>query len=544
MAMDNSRMERLIEKARESFYEELEVKLVRMAEILSKGKDIDEAESEELKIFFHSIKGTAATLGLSELAEIGLNGEALLEDQDAVENTTELSFYLFKIKEKLSEYNKIPCHQALPTFDSAYVNIESRGMILIVDDDPIILGLLENAFEDEGYSVGILDNPLEIEDAIDKNPPDIVLLDVVMPEMDGYEALKIIKGRYEDIPVVFITGRSGIEDRIKGLKADVDDYIIKPFDIEELVPRIELILKRYNRLKEKLIYDPLTGAHTRQYMNERLEEEFSRYERGGRAFSVAFLDIDKFKDFNDTYGHAAGDYVLKGFAEFILNSIRKSDSLYRYGGEEFVLLMPDTSEIQAMLAVERIREELSKKTFNFEGHEFKITFSAGVKEAEREADDPQGIIRQADRAMYAAKEAGRNRVVIYSEIEKGKPKKRKKVMIVDDENVIAMLIKSSMRDIGVDVTVVRDGDAAVKKAVEERPDLIILDLMLPKMSGFEVLESLKSRLETKGIKVIVVSSKKQDEDIAKVFELGADDYVRKPFSIGELKMRALKQLDR
>lgn len=544
MNSNKDRMERIIEKAKESFYTELKDKLTTITDILMRDDVIESEGREELKSFFHSLKGTAGTLGLVELAEIGMNGEELLNNEEEEADKIRISFYIWNIKEKLIEYEKMPKGLAGSNDDVVYVNMENRGSVLIIDDDPITLGLLEEALEDEGYKVGILDSPMEIEHALDKSRPDIILLDIVMPNMDGYAALEIISNKYEDVPVVFLTGRSGIDDRIKGLRAGAEDYIIKPFDIRELITRVEFILKRYNRLKEKLIYDQLTGAYTRQYLNERLKEEFARYERNGRPFSVAFLDIDRFKDINDTYGHAAGDYVLQRFAGTVMESMRQSDGLYRYGGEEFVLLMPDTDEEEAMLAIERIRSLFVGKIFNFDGNDISIRFSAGIKEADMEIEDPQEIVKYADKAMYVAKETGSDRLVLYSLLNNKDFIKRKKIMIVDDERVIAMLIKAATSDMGVDVVTAGDGNEALKIATKETPNLVILDLMLPKMSGFEVLKKLKSNLNTKNIKVIVVSSKEQDDDIAKVFEMGADDYVRKPFSVSELKMRIINQLKR
>jgi len=293
-------------------------------------------------------------------------------------------------------------------------NFPVRGKVLVVDDDLLTCNMVKEIFTKEGYFVQTLNSPRKIADFLKENRPDIVLLDIVMPEMNGFEVLALIKEKHEDLPVVFLSGRHDVKERVRGLKAGAEDYIIKPFDFKELLARVELILKRYNHFKEKLIFDPLTGAYSRSYLNERLKEEWARYKRKKITFSLAFLDLDKFKDINDNYGHAAGDYILKSFVSFVLDSLRESDSIYRFGGEEFIILMPDTNEIQAMIALERIRYNLTHRIFDFEQNKFKVFFSAGIVEANENIQQPEEMIRLADKAMYEAKKTGGNKIVISS----------------------------------------------------------------------------------------------------------------------------------
>lgn len=292
-------------------------------------------------------------------------------------------------------------------------NFPVRGKVLVVDDDLLTCNMVKEIFTKEGYFVQTLNSPSKIADFLKENRPDIVLLDIVMPEMNGFEVLALIKEKHEDLPVVFLSGRHDVKEKVRGLKAGAEDYIIKPFDFKELLARVELILKRYNRFKEKLIFDPLTRAYSRSYLNERLKEEWARYKRKKITFSLAFLDLDKFKDINDNYGHAAGDYILKSFVSFVLDSLRESDSIYRFGGEEFIILMPDTNEIQAMIALERIRYNLTHRIFDFEQNKLKVFFSAGIVEANENIQQPEEMIRLADKAMYEAKKTGGNKIVIH-----------------------------------------------------------------------------------------------------------------------------------
>jgi diguanylate cyclase (GGDEF)-like protein len=261
---------------------------------------------------------------------------------------------------------------------------------------------------------------------IPKMRPDLVLMDVMMPEMDGFEACSRMKASAEmkDIPVIFLSARSESEDVVKGFKLGAVDYIQKPFNAEELIVRVrnhlELVrsrrliihymdeMGRQNALLEELsITDSLTGLYNHSHSIERLHQEAANARRYETPLTMMMLDIDLFKAVNDTYGHVAGDEVLKGVADIIGSNVREGDIAGRYGGEEFILVLPNTPLDGGLAIAERIRRRVEENTWQIE--ELRITLSGGIKSLENE--NPTELIIRADSNLYAAKEQGRNCIV-------------------------------------------------------------------------------------------------------------------------------------
>ncbi|MCW8861137.1 MAG: diguanylate cyclase, partial [Rhodospirillales bacterium] len=250
--------------------------------------------------------------------------------------------------------------------------------------------------------------------------PDLILLDVMMPEMDGYEVIGRLKGEpdLKDIPVIFVTARSEESDEARGLEAGAIDYIIKPISapIVRMRVRNHLELKRYRDLLQDLsIRDGLTGLPNRRRYDEFMEQEWARARRNETPLSVILMDIDHFKQFNDTYGHAAGDACLQKVGAALKEAVRRpTDLVARYGGEEFVCVLPDTDSEGATQVAEAVREAVSALGIphahsSAADH---VTMSLGVATMIPQGEVPPGIIAEkADVYLYEAKEAGRNRVI-------------------------------------------------------------------------------------------------------------------------------------
>ena len=276
--------------------------------------------------------------------------------------------------------------------------------VLVVDDDKVILKIEENILKKLNLNVLKASNGEEALKCINDNNIDLVLTDLNMPKVDGEELLiKIRKLKtMDELPVIVVSSNKEHSQIARLLKLGANDYLTKPFFKEELILRVNNLLSITNNIKnikKQMFIDPLTKVYNRLFLEKKLENIFCLYDQK----SVAMLDIDFFKEINDTYGHQIGDEILKHFAKTIKNSIRKNDYVIRYGGEEFLLFLPDMIKEEAKLVLYKIKKNL--KPYK----DIKLTFSAGIAD---EGDELAEMIKIADERLYKAKKEGRNKIVI------------------------------------------------------------------------------------------------------------------------------------
>ncbi len=318
--------------------------------------------------------------------------------------------------------------------------------ILVVDDSRTVLAMITDVLEAEGYHVRQAEHGRAALGLVAEGRPDLIILDVMMPEMDGYEVCRRLREEAEYIPILMITAKGDLQDLVKGLDAGADDYISKPFDHMELLARVKSLL-RIGTLQRRLyaqnleleaknqqlqalahqldalngelrllsVTDGLTRAYNHRHFQERLKNEFARATRRGEALSCVMLDIDHFKAVNDAWGHPVGDRVLIRLVEMLKDQIRGEDLVARYGGEEFALLLPSTPADQARHLAERVRERVAKEGFVVSRDtNVHYTISVGVAEFSPDSphQDPDALLQAADAALYRAKAHGRNRVEV------------------------------------------------------------------------------------------------------------------------------------
>ena len=313
----------------------------------------------------------------------------------------------------------------------------TSGRILVVDDHQDNVELLRARLESWGYAVDTAADGMQALQAVEASPPDLILLDVMMPEVDGNEVARRVKQNpsLPFIPIIMQTALDSTESKVEGLEAGADDYITKPIEFAELKARLRSML-RIKRLQEELEErerqlleaneklrhmsrtDGLTGLDNRRYTEQQLDMMYAHSERLGEPLSCVMCDLDRFKSVNDTYGHHAGDAVLKQLAGILKREAREIDRVGRFGGEEFVILLPGTVLDAAVTFAERVRKEIESHTFTFDGGTLQRTASFGVAAwPHPRITSCEGIMRAADDALYVAKETGRNRVVRFDSDE-------------------------------------------------------------------------------------------------------------------------------
>jgi len=294
---------------------------------------------------------------------------------------------------------------------------EGKGKVLVVDDAPDTLEIIQKLLRYEGYDVTVASTGEEGVKKVEEERPDVVLMDVNLPGIDGTEALRRIRIIHPHQCVVMLTAFATVENAIYALKEGAFDFLKKPFENEHLIHTVNQCLEQYKTLREKenleeevrrlSITDDLTGLYNHRHFFKTLEAELVRLKRQKTSLSLLMFDLDNFKKYNDLYGHLEGDKVLKAVGEIVKASIRSNvDTGYRYGGDEFTVLLIGASANRAMTIAERIRSSIEQ----VKSHH--ITVSIGLSEY-RDLFDLEGFVKSADDAMYRAKNSGGNRVITY-----------------------------------------------------------------------------------------------------------------------------------
>jgi len=303
---------------------------------------------------------------------------------------------------------------ATPTTDAPQPEAV-RQSVLVIDDSPDVHRLLKARLRNEELDILGANSGAEGLGAAGEKAPSIILLDLNMPGMDGFEVLRKLKEdkKFANTPVIILSGLQSSQDKVTAFDLGAVDYITKPFDLTELRVRMRSALRvqqLVQMLEQRAQIDGLTGLGNRAFFDRRWSEEVSRATRHSHPLSVTIIDIDHFKSVNDTFGHPAGDAVIQGLARLLRRECRTSDVACRYGGEEFVLIMPDTAPQDAMTVCERIRKALEETSWA-RHPDRRITASFGlVGTAGTGALTADAWLEAADKNLYASKKGGRNRV--------------------------------------------------------------------------------------------------------------------------------------
>lgn len=421
--MENRKRDTL-NKAKEIFLQEVRDRLPEAIEALSilKNEGYIEQASEKLYRFSHTLKGSGQMVNLFDIAEpatemtvvlLLLKEYGLILDKELLKFLDERMEEIIYQLENYKQTNKPP----IPKVQSS--NIKKR--IFVVDDDPAVTSFIKNSLELKGYDVNVYHDIYQAEENLYIYTPDLIVLDIIMStEEDGIIFCRKIRSDYNCklVPIIFLSNKNELKDKLEGFATGADDYLCKPFEIEELAARIQALLKRLETQKSLILQDALTGVYNRRYLEQRLVEEIARSNRINGCFSVAMIDMDYFKSVNDKFGHAAGDEVLQVLVKRINENLRNSDVICRYGGEEFVIILPDTAKDHAYRVIERLRQNVGMKSINLTGENTKIdiSISGGISSFPEDGTTSRQLIITADSAMYQAKTNGRNKVLVFKEV--------------------------------------------------------------------------------------------------------------------------------
>ena len=383
----------------------------------------DKTAVTELRNLFHKVAGNAAMVDFALLGKLAAACETvadgLLESGATPDWRTAqifnegLSGIAAVLEGEVKPESLVPQE---PQPDKLTPAVTGPSRILVVDDDPFSARLVDSVLRGAGFQSSFVCEPGLAFDTILRENPDLIILDVVMPQMDGFRLCQRVRAHpgLQLTPIIFVTRKGDVEQRVRGLQVGGNDYVAKPFEPQELVARVRSHLHRLAELRELAIRDGLTRCYNNKYFKMRLEQEISRARRYKTELTLGMLDVDHFKRINDGYGHPAGDAVLSHLASILTASVRSTDVVARYGGEEFGFLLVEAAAPEAEIITNRLRERVAQHRFEVpavDGDMLTLgcTVSIGLAQF-REPDNQSTLLQRADSALYEAKNSGRNRV--------------------------------------------------------------------------------------------------------------------------------------
>lgn len=467
-----------------------------------------------------------------------------------------------------------PFRMKRPTDDAVH-----SARILIVDDEPAVASLVRKYLSDAGFrNTDPLTNPAVVLDHVSQTTPDLVLLDVHMGATNGLDILQALKAarHTEHVPVVILTQSTDDVTKMTALHLGAIDYLTKPVMDWELISRVRNTLrtKVYRdqvsdytlQLESDVLNDALTGIPNRRAFDYELKRRMSEWRRQKTPLALMMVDVDRFKDFNDRYGHTVGDAVLRKVAEVLRSSMREMDLVARYGGEEFAIILPSTDHQDSIQACLQLQAAIAASTIEVDGQQHCITMSFGLAVA-KNGDDAELLLRRADTALYAAKDNGRNCCFQHTgtncvplatgeqqrrsgtagqpgELEPSEPGiHTARIAIIDDEPATIALARKYLRDDGFSsFTPVGDSTKAMDVLRQESPDLVLLDLRMPEVTGFDILREMRSDHGLMRTPVLVLTAARDKESKVEALTLGASDFLEKPLHAKELIARVRNTL--
>ena len=424
-----------------------------------------------------------------------------------------------------------------------------RWRVLAVDDDPSVLAALGVLLEPAGLMVTGVAEPGRFWAALRETTPDLVILDLDMPEVNGIELCRLLRAdpRWAALPVVFLTSHVGRDTIEAVFAAGADDYVPKPVVGSELATRVTNRLERTRILRVLAETDPLTGLANRAKFEAQWQRLQAMAVRYGQPLSFALLDLDRFRDVNNRYGHQVGDLVLQRIGQLLLERFRGEDVVARWGGEEIAIALYGMTRSDGVRRITDLLQAVRDETMvTPDGQSFQVGFSGGVSEYTVDGAALRDLYRRADEALYVAKALGRDRVLPagqQAELDDGD--QAVDVVVVEDDDIVAELLTHGLTGGGYRSLRVHDGHAAVDLLTgpsRRSVRLVLLDISLPGLDGFTVLEHLRREGVLQATRVIVLTARSSETEILRALEAGAIDHVGKPFSLPVLMQRVRRAL--
>ncbi len=508
---------------------------------------LDEDLRERAERAAHMLAGSTGTFGFTRASQAAhaLEGELAAPTQAQVPRLAEL---VMEVRHDIEREIATPAAQPVEPDGERppLLDADGHARVLIVDDDPSVLEMMRELLERHDLEISTLADPLLFWEKLMEVAPELVILDVDMPGVNGPELCRVLREdpRWSGLAVIFVTAAGDPATIEELFRIGADDYLPKPIVGPELVTRVFNRLRRIRHYRAQAETDSLTGLPNRAKSSDGLTRLLALADRFSQALSVAMLDLDHFKQINDTHGHAGGDSVLRALGERLRCDFRGDDVIGRWGGEELVVGMYGMSGEDGVRRLTDTLARFSQEKFTAGQDVFRASFSAGVAEYPVDGQDLDGLLEAADSALYGAKAAGRARVLAagheaYTELCD--------VLCVEDDEMQAELLLSSLATRGYSTRHLPDGEQARIALCGSPPALrcrvLLLDVDLPGLDGHSLLRQLAQKDLLRSMRVIMLTARASEPETLEALELGAFDHVAKPFSLPVLLHRVKNAIE-
>lgn len=408
--------------------------------------------------------------------------------------------------------------------------------LLIVEDDPEIAYLLRAILEEPGRTLHPAESGEEAVEIAERETIDLIVLDLILPDVDGRALLTRFRSEPKTaaVPIIVVSARGGADIRQDCYSLGADLYVEKPFDPDVVATDVRTRLERSAARTRAAEVDEITGLPNRSGARARFQE-------AGSSAALALIQLDGFLSVTERWGWDFGEDILRSVAEPMRGAMGEGAFLARLGAGEFIVLADRMDEPSVVERAERILDRLREVSIDApDGETFRLTASIGVIDVAERTTLNQAL-DEARVRLFRAQEAGRNQVVAR---DAAPTQTTGRVLVAEDDEISATILLHRLEKEGLDVVRVDNGREVYEMALDDTPDLLILDVKMPGMDGFEVLERLRRTPSFSAVPIIMLTSMGSEADVVRGFQLGADDYVLKPFSPVELSARVWRLLRR
>lgn len=414
--------------------------------------------------------------------------------------------------------------------------------ILVVDDSDEMRLILGAILGKQGYEVLKAETASRARELLDENNVSLIILDLILPDTDGRNFLMELKENFQTaaVPIVILSAKTSPQIKAECYALGANNYFEKPIDPGLLSTHVAATIQSSKKIQQESKVDNLTGLLNRAAFLDMYQNVVKDAKQNELNLSLAVLDLDDFKSVNDRHGHSVGDDVLKYITRILVRGLQASDMIGRWGGEEFTVLFPSSDAISSKEALAKVLRQLNTNPFHVVGGDqtLNVTFSAGIIDVDINLSLDENF-SAADRLLYLAKESGRNRIVIKDEKVQAR---QTRVLLAEDDDLTAEFIIHRLDRSGFNITHYLNGEEAFEAASKESFDLVITDVKMPGMDGFELVQRIRQGTPNQKTPLIMLTSMGNENDIARGLRLGANDYMLKPFSPTELLARVHRLL--